>query len=76
MNKAKLINISIDSEHNCETWWDNGGLELWQSFTRHFFCCVLGILVDKDSAESFQKDAAEIPGWDDEPFMFTEVEEE
>lgn len=68
------INVGVNYGRSCETWWESGGLELWKFFTGHFFYVLPGKVVDRVTADRFRKDAERIPGWNEGPLTFTEID--
>lgn len=59
-----MIRVMIDYENNAETWWDNGGRELWDRWEykkdKYNY-----LNLTEEEAKSFFKTASSIEGWDD-----------
>jgi len=73
-----MTTIRVDYEHNCETWWDAAreeakgnppsacvGLVADMVGTDEIRCS------DEDAAE-FLAWAAQLPGWDEQPFVISD----
>jgi hypothetical protein len=58
------IKVTIDTENNAETWWDNGGRELWAEFFGAD--AESGNLSGQDYSE-FRRRAIALPGFDTGP---------
>jgi hypothetical protein len=60
-----MVKLTIDFENPGETWWKEGGRDLWQSLLEGFE--ESAVVLDQSIAESWLAEAARIPGWDDGP---------
>ena len=60
-----LVRLGIDYEHSSRTWWDGGGLELWESIAES--PDAPSIVVDDAIADSWLAKASRLRGWDDGP---------
>jgi hypothetical protein len=70
MTMEAKITITVDHEHNCETWWDSGGREAWKALS----VAAAGDDYDSDSITVYAQTglawlayAATIYGWDEQP---------
>jgi hypothetical protein len=60
-----MVRLSIDFEFSSQTWWEQGGRELWEGIAEGFDGSSL--VLDEALAESWLRQARAIPGWDDGP---------
>lgn len=71
--------ITVDYEHNCETWWDAAHDEITGNPPPPCGDCI-HLLREKDTVQVLNDDAAvfltwaaQLPGWDECPFVVNEV---
>jgi hypothetical protein len=57
--------LSIDFEFSSQTWWEQGGGELWEGIAEGFDGS--SVVLDEALAESWLSQARAIPGWDEGP---------
>lgn len=60
-----LVRLVIDFENPAESWWENGGRDLWQSIAEGFD--NHDVVLDESLARSWLSEAAKVPGWDKGP---------
>ena len=60
-----MVRLSIDFEFASQTWWEQGGRELWEGIAEGFDGSSL--VLDEALAESWLSQARAIPGWDEGP---------
>lgn len=69
--------ITVDHEHNCETWWD-AAREAAKDGNNPPSCIGLinevnTITVDDQDADEFLEWAGGLPGWNEEPFVVSKA---
>jgi hypothetical protein len=60
-----MVRLAIDFENPSQSWWDNGGRDLWEGLVEGFG--ENHIVVDESIANSWLAEAAKIPGWEGGP---------
>ncbi len=60
-----LLRLAIDFENPAETWWENGGRELWESVAEGFD--TSNVVLEGSIARSWLAQAERIPGWSEGP---------
>ena len=60
-----MMRLAIDFENPAETWWENGGRDLWETIAEGFDNS--DVLLEGSLAQSWLQEAKQIPGWSDGP---------
>lgn len=60
-----MTRLAVDFEHESQTWWDNGGRDLWEGISEGFEDS--SVVVDDDLAASWLASASQVEGWDAGP---------
>ncbi len=60
-----MVRLAIDFENPAETWWENGGRDLWETIAEGFD--TSDVLLEGSLARSWLEEAERIPGWSDGP---------
>ena len=71
---AKQTTITVDYEHNCETWWTNAREEAKgnpPSACVGLLDSVNSLTVSADDAAEFIQWASKIDGWNESPFVIS-----
>lgn len=69
----EFARIQIDWEHSCERWWSNGGNAIWEQMVGGHACSTDSVTVSVEDAKEFIRAGAKIPGWEEAPFVITEL---
>jgi hypothetical protein len=60
-----MVRLAIDFENTSQTWWDEGGRDLWEGMLEGFD--NNSVLLERSIAESWLAEAAKLPGWEGGP---------
>ncbi len=77
----EMVRLAVDFENPARTWWDNGGRDLWEGIAES--PDASSIVVDRTLAESWMRQAEQLPGWSGEgneysphPILMKEIDED
>ena len=79
-----MVKLTIDFENTSQTWWDEGGRDLWEGMLEGMLEGFdnNSVLLERSLAESWVSEAAKLPGWgggpeySPHPIRIVEVDED